>query len=379
MNVALSKSVVSVKESTFETCTNLTDVAIPVSVTNIGDYAFYQCSNLGNLSVSNGVISIGTLSFGDCTSLTSLVIPESVTNIGSNAFEGTGLTNVSILGNAEIQENAFYEAQLDSVHIAGGSIGEYAFELCTNLKTLTLGNGVTNIGAGAFIDDPISNLVIPGSVVAVGPGALQCYLTNLVIEDGVQNIGDYAFTQNPLTSLTIPGSVTSIGDQAFGLNSQLTNAIVGAGVTNVVTGAFSDCPNLTNVFFLGNAPALSGNQDGPVFSDDPNVTVYYMLGTTGWSNTFGWNNGEDGLTGAPTVLWNPVIETGDGSFGVSNNQFGFDVKGNLNIPLVVLVSTNLANPVWTPVQSMTVTNGDAYFSEPFQPNTPTRFYSLTFP
>jgi hypothetical protein len=28
---------------------------------------------------------------------------------------------------------------------------------------------------------------------------------------------------------------------------------------------------------------------------------------------------------------------------------------------------------------MTVTNGDAYFSEPFQPNAPTRFYSVTFP
>jgi hypothetical protein len=81
----------------------------------------------------------------------------------------------------------------------------------------------------------------------------------------------------------------------------------------------------------------------------------------------------------PAVSWNPVIQTSDGSFGMSNGQFGFNIRGNTNIPIVVEACANLANPIWTPVQSMTLTNGLAYFSEPFQSNAPTRFYGLTFP
>ena len=67
-------------------------------------------------------------------------------------------------------------------------------------------------------------------------------------------------------------------------------------------------------------------------------TVYYLPGTTGWSNSF---------DGVPAVLWNPLIQTADGSFGVRTNQFGFNITGTPNIPIVVQAADNLANPVWT--------------------------------
>jgi hypothetical protein len=378
-SVVISGQVTIIGDNAFSQCSNLSTVTIPKGLNTIEDYAFRQCASLTNVTFSNGVSSIGNLAFEDCSRLTTLTIPSSVTNIGSNAFEGSGLTNLSILGSPSIGEYAFYQVPLVNVNIAGGAIGDFAYAFCFDLKSLTLGTGLGAIGGAAFYGDPISSIVVPGGVSIVGGNAFgDCGLTNVTISYGVSVISDYAFQGNPITSLSLPGSVTSVGDQAF-FECSLTNVIIGAGVTSLVTGAFSGCGDLTNVFFLGNAPALSGNQDGPVFWYDLNVTVYYLPGTTGWSNTFGWNNGESGFPGAPTVLWNPVIETGDGSFGVQNGQFGFDIKGNLNIPLVVRVCTNLANPVWTPVQSMTVTNGDAYFSEPFQPNAPTRFYSLTFP
>ena len=57
-----------------------------------------------------------------------------------------------------------------------------------------------------------------------------------------------------------------------------------------------------------------------------NNTVYYLPGTTGWSSTF---------AGGPAILWNPVIQTGDGSFGVQNNQFGFNITGTNNFTFVV--------------------------------------------
>jgi hypothetical protein len=125
---------------------------------------------------------------------------------------------------------------------------------------------------------------------------------------------------------------------------------------------------VTNVYFLGNAPAV----DSTAFAFDNNATAYYLPGTSGW-NDFSTN------AGVPTVLWNPVIQTADGSFGVSNNQFGFNITGTTNIPIVVEACANLANPVWTPLQTLNLTNGSFYFSEPFQPNSSGRFYRINSP
>jgi BspA type Leucine rich repeat region (6 copies) len=104
---------------------------------------------------------------------------------------------------------------------------------------------------------------------------------------GITNIGDYAFVQNALPSVSLPGSLMSIGDQAFYDNGSLTNVTMGAGVASITAGAFQECFKLTNVFIQGNAPAVVGlTGDGPVFLDT-STTVYYLPGTTGWSNTYG--------------------------------------------------------------------------------------------
>jgi hypothetical protein len=109
-----------------------------------------------------------------------------------------------------------------------------------------------------------------------------------------------------------------------------------------------------------------------IFDGDNNVTVYYLPGTTGWGNF-------DKLTGLPTVLWNPQVQTGDASFGVQTNQFGFNINGISNLVIVVEACTDLANPVWQPVQTNTLTNGSLYFSDPAWTNYPGRFYRLRTP
>jgi hypothetical protein len=125
---------------------------------------------------------------------------------------------------------------------------------------------------------------------------------------------------------------------------------------------------------MGNGPMiLSGMPDsGEVFSDNHNVTVYYLAGTSNW--TFLTD-----VTGVTTVLWNPLIQTGDGNFGVQNNQFGFDITGTPAIPIVVEACTNLANPVWTPLTNVTLTGGQFYFSEPLQSNASGRYYRVNLP
>jgi hypothetical protein len=107
-----------------------------------------------------------------------------------------------------------------------------------------------------------------------------------------------------------------------------------------------------------------------MFVQDNSATVYFLPGTIGWSSTF---------DNRPTVLWNPLIQTSGGSFGLRSNQFGFDITGTSNLTVVVEACANLASPVWTPLQTVTLTNGSFYFSDPQWTNYPARFYGLGLP
>jgi hypothetical protein len=65
--------------------------------------------------------------------------------------------------------------------------------------------------------------------------------------------------------------------------------------------------------------------------------------------------------------------------GLTSNQFGFNITGPTNFPVVVEASTDLAQPVWVGLQTITLTNGLAHFSEPFQTNSSGRFYRIRWP
>jgi len=258
------------------------------------------------------------------------------------------------------------------------SIGDEAFENCTSLTNITIGNSVTSIGYAAFAAClSLTNATIGNSVTSIGDHAFHsCIsLASITIPNNVTYIGGYAFRWCiNLTSVTIPDSVTYIGDEAFAVCSSLTNITIGNNVINIGESTFSRCTNLTGVYFKGNAPRPDF-PNFPVFDPKPptNATVYYLPGTTGWGSTFG---------GRPTALWSlpyPLILNYEPSFGVRTNQFGFIISWATNISVVVEGCTDLANPTWSPVRTNTLTGGWCYFSDPQWTNYPTRFYRLRSP
>ena len=64
----------------------ITNVVIDNGVTRIGNYAFYNCSNLANIAIPNGVTSIGDSTYYNCSSLRGRVMPEVVIRVGAGAF-----------------------------------------------------------------------------------------------------------------------------------------------------------------------------------------------------------------------------------------------------------------------------------------------------
>ena len=124
-------NVTSIGDGAFNSCTGLTSVTIPNSVTSIGEGAFVS-TGLTSITIPNSVTSIGEYAFNGCSSLTSVTIPNSVTRINHYTFYNcTGLTSIEIPNSVT-------------------SIGEKVFKGCIGLSSVTIPNSVTSIGVDAF-------------------------------------------------------------------------------------------------------------------------------------------------------------------------------------------------------------------------------------
>ena len=184
----------------FEGCHALLRVDIADSVTQLGNFAFRDCSSLRAVTIE-GVTQISIGAFCGCSSLTALTIPRSVTRIGHAAFRGC-----SSLASLVIPATVM-------------SIGSGAFADCSSLRSLAIPDAVTGIGEGIFDGcSSLTNLKIPRGVTTFGKRAcIGCSsLTRLAIPCSVTEIGEAAFVScSSLRSLSIPESVMSIGRNAF--------------------------------------------------------------------------------------------------------------------------------------------------------------------
>jgi len=243
-SVVIEDGVTNIGDFAFYDCRGLTSVTIPNSVTSIGGYAFFSCTSLTSVTIGNSVTSIGDQAFRGCTGLTSVTIPEGVTSIGDAAFcDCSGLTSINVADdnpNYISKDGVLFDKQQTTlIQYPGGkqgayvipnsvtSIGNYAFYGCSGLTSVTIPNSVTSIGMGAFMNcTALTSVTIPDSVTSIGREAFYgCTdLTSVSIPNSVTSIEQNAFSGcSGLTSVTIPNSVTSIGYSAFYYCTGLTS------------------------------------------------------------------------------------------------------------------------------------------------------------
>ena len=80
-NTVIPKSVTSIDDRAFSSCSGLTTITIPNSVRKVGKETFYNCSSLTSVSIGNGVTSIGEGAFESCKALSSITIQNTQENI----------------------------------------------------------------------------------------------------------------------------------------------------------------------------------------------------------------------------------------------------------------------------------------------------------
>ena len=279
--VVIENGVTSIGDYAFYNCTNLKQLVINDELEQIGDYAFYNCSNLDDITIPESLTDIGSYAFYKCDALKSITIPVTVTNIENNAFSDDN--NMVIYGHEDSAADKFafkydipfvsYEAEIiktgtcgdnakwkqtsDGVLIISGSgdISDYLYVSPWNgraIRTVVIEDGITGIGNRAF--DRMTNLY------------------NISIPDSVTHIGDYAFSETSIYKINIPESVTSIGDYAFynaaslfkidlpkGVSigkytfyncEFLKEITIPEGVTSIGEWAFYNCSSLESVTLL---------------------------------------------------------------------------------------------------------------------------------
>ncbi|MBO6302661.1 MAG: leucine-rich repeat protein, partial [Ruminiclostridium sp.] len=154
-----------------------------------------------------------------------------------------------------------------------------------NIKTLTIAEGVTRIGTGAFYDVVgITSVTIPASVTGIGDNAFasdgkDTALTTVSFASGSQcrSIGSSAFNnRRGLTGITLPAALESIGGGVFYMNEALTSINIPAKVTSIGEGAFQSCDNLATVRIFG-SPATIGSEAFYAGGSTPNGLTVYAL------------------------------------------------------------------------------------------------------
>ncbi|MBQ2520038.1 MAG: leucine-rich repeat protein [Paludibacteraceae bacterium] len=275
---------------------NIKSVILPNGLTNLGDYAFADCINLGSITIPSSVTSIGDRAFNDCSGLTFVTIPNSIMSIGKGAFEHcTGLSSIEIPNSiTSIEENVFLGCTgLTSVTIPNSvtSIGGFAFYGCAGLTSIEIPNSVTSIGSSTFsYCSSLTSIVIPSSVTSIGDGAFsRCTgLSYIEIPNSITGIENSTFSYcTGLTSITIPNSIISIGNAAFWECANLTSITIPENVTSIGDYAFYNCGELKAIYTLATTPPVADNSSFNGIHSD--AIVYVPFGCyEAYKSAIGW-------------------------------------------------------------------------------------------
>ena len=277
--VVIPASLIDISHSVFAGCKNLSHVVIEEgNLKELGSSTFEGCSDLKNVTLPLGLETIGSNAFQNCTSLEKIVIPASVTNIFSGVF--AGCKNLSSI--VVDEENSVYDSRnncnaiivtekneliqgCQSTVIPSGvsSIGQNAFMGIDNLKTIQIPNTVQTLQNNCFRDcKGLTSINIPSSVKELNNWCFYgCSALVSITVDNANTVFDSRNNCNAIietaknelikgcNNTKIPDGIVAISSCAFEGCTELTSIVLPNGLVEIGSSAFKDCANLETISF----------------------------------------------------------------------------------------------------------------------------------
>ena len=246
-------------------CTNLKTVKLEKGLTQIAGNLFMRCYGLEDIDIPDTVTTIGENAFKLCTSIKSVTIPDTVTYIGSQCFESDKeLVNVKLSSNIKrIESGAFGNCTSlteitipKSLEEAGREYGFGMYDYgpfcgCTNLKTVKLEKGLTQIAGNLFMRCyGLENIDIPDTVTTIGENAFKLCtsLENVKMYNSIDEINGRAFAGcTSLKSVSLPDSITGMGTEIFSGCTSLSSVKLPNKRVNIMSSTFEGCTSLTEI------------------------------------------------------------------------------------------------------------------------------------
>lgn len=270
--IALPDSLTKIGECAFAGCTRLQSLTLPAGVAEIGQDAFGNGENLEAIEVNDanpvfrsidGVLfqvlpdDTQELVYYPRTKAGAYTLPDGVSRIANNAFLGCGgLTGVTFPDSLKrIGDSAFANsAALMAVSIPARVeyIGSRAFSQCAALADVTIESEQALIGMDAFVNTAYMEEEEnwDEDVLYIGKYLIKARDTlsgEYAIKPGTVSIGGAAFVScHALTGLMIPDSVTQVGSYAFS-GADLSGVTLPEALTYIGSAAFKDCARLTAI------------------------------------------------------------------------------------------------------------------------------------
>ena len=140
-------------------CGDVTDALLAAEINPlegldyVPDYFLYDSKNITKFDIPHGIDEIATAAFAYCSNLTDISMPNTVTQIGNHAFESTGLTSIKLSDElVTIGDYAFSRTKLTTIEFPATlrSFGTAILLNCENLRKVRFNGDVEDIGGFTF-------------------------------------------------------------------------------------------------------------------------------------------------------------------------------------------------------------------------------------
>ena len=221
------------------------EITVPDTINNkvvssIGYRSFsdsFRWDEITTINFPSKLKNIGEMAFWNCSNIKEITIPDGVETIGDGAFGGTGLKTLFIPESVKYCDHLFDFQMLNEITVAKNNKNYYSKDGCLFRKSdnvlllypygnerteYNIPEGTTDIDYYAFFrgTGKLKTLTIPGSVKVIKLFAV-CYSDSnkVILDEGIESIMKHAFENCKFKEIYIPKSVKKIEELAFGYDN----------------------------------------------------------------------------------------------------------------------------------------------------------------